>query len=212
MTVDTKLLEKAVGLPGDMSFRDMAKAHSTYQAITARWICDARLLADPSLSPADDILSGGCSFEAFWRTLVYNRDPRDSRHEAPAPPYLALSFGYWFLLAKFLATPSRKWDLAGKYYQTQLLKPLTEPFARAYDDFLGSRDLFVSNKGRIGWAPYGTKAGDKVGQFWGNRIPFIARDADGGHHEYLGSCYFHGLMDGEAWDWTGVDWDYMTFI
>ncbi|KAH4354219.1 hypothetical protein HBH99_257060, partial [Parastagonospora nodorum] len=48
---------------------------SRYETEMVNWLSEIRMLADPTLSATGSIMDG-LSFDAFWRTLLYNRGPR----------------------------------------------------------------------------------------------------------------------------------------
>lgn len=70
-----------------------------------------------------------------------------------------------------------------------------------------NRRLFFTSNGYMGLAPPNIAKGDLVYVFTGGSMPFIIRSAgerkiprDGTHtcFQFLGECYLHGIMDGEA--------------
>lgn len=93
------------------------------------------------------------------------------------------------------------------------LKTRDSGFLRRYNEFadhlhkaIARRKFFVSQKGYMGFAPLGTKPGDRICVLAGGRAPLIVRAApenDGKASDrfvcrLLGDAYVHGLMDGEA--------------
>jgi len=34
--------------------------------------------------------------------------------------------------------------------------------------------------------------------FFGGRVLYVIRSRENGHYEFIGECYVHGVMDGEA--------------
>jgi hypothetical protein len=185
---------------------------SKYETEMVHWLSEIRLLADPALDSKGSIMDGS-SFDAFWRTLIYNRGPRFdySSPNQRADDSLAISFGYWYLWKKFQMARPWKYDLLAWALHDRLLKKLAEPFEEAEDRVQYARDFFVSRLGRIGWVPFRTQVGDQVCALQGMRIPLILR-ARGGRWEVIGACYVHGLMDGELWDLGGLRWVFMNFV
>jgi hypothetical protein len=185
---------------------------SRYEIEMVYWLSEIRMLADPTLSATGSIVDGP-SFDAFWRTLVYNRGPRfdyDSPNQR-ADNALAIAFGYWYLEKKLQM--SRRWedDPITWAIHDRLLKTLAEPFEEAEGKFRHARRFFVSRLGRIGWAPFRTRVGDRVCVFQGMRIPIILRPAED-LWEIIGACYVHELMDGELWDLNDLCWTFMRFM
>ncbi|KAK1753958.1 heterokaryon incompatibility protein-domain-containing protein [Echria macrotheca] len=188
------------------------EAVSQYEAEMVFWLSEIRMLADPTLRPSDSIMSGA-SFEAFWRTLTYNRGPEfnyQSPNEEPAD-WLGISFGYWYLLKKVLMKMRSAQDLlqlAGFY---QILAAFADPFDKAEGRVRDARRFFVSQNGKFGWVPLRARVGDRVCVFRGMRIPVIMRPR-GDRWEFIGACYVHGLMDGEIWGLDGLEWRFMSFL
>jgi hypothetical protein len=185
---------------------------SRYEIEMVYWLSEIRMLADPTLSATGSIVDGP-SFDAFWRTLVYNRGPRfdyDSPNQR-ADSALAIAFGYWYLEKKLQM--SRRWedDPITWAIHDRLLKTLAEPFEEAECKVRHARRFFVSRLGRIGWAPFRTRVGDQVCVFQGMRIPIILRPAED-LWEIIGACYVHELMDGELWDLNDLCWTFMRFM
>jgi hypothetical protein len=70
-----------------------------------------------------------------------------------------------------------------------------------------NRVFFITESGRFGLGPVGTRPGDEVFTLLGGHVPFVLRRVGGdfergGEHEkyqLLGESYVHGVMDGEFW-------------
>jgi len=176
------------------------------------WLSEIRLLADPSLNARGSIMDGQ-SFDAFWRTLVYNRGPRfdDSSPNQCAGKELAAAFGYWYLQKKLQMARRGQNGSANWKLFARILQKMAEPFEEAEGRVRDARNFFVSRCGRIGWVPFRTQIGDKVCFFQGVRIPFVVRQQSD-RWEIIGACYVHGLMDGEIWDQDGLKWTFMRFV
>jgi len=185
---------------------------SKYETQMVYWLSEIRLLADPELDSKGSIMDGS-SFDAFWRTLIYNRGPRFdySSPNRQADDSLAISFGYWYLWKKFQMARRWKDGPPAWAFHDMLLRKLSEPFTEAEDRVQYARNFFVSHLGRIGWVPFRTRAGDQVCVMQGMRIPLILRPR-GDRWEVIGACYVHGLMDGELWDLDGLRWVFMCFV
>ena len=159
---------------------------------------EIRLLADPTLSARGGMMDGS-SFDAFWRTLVYNCEPHfnyDSPNQRPKA-WLGISFGYWYLFKKLHMTKRWQDNPVNWALQCWILEKLAAPFEEAEGRVRRARNFFVSQQGRIGWVPFRTQAGDRVCVFHGMRIPVILR-SQGDRWEFIGACYVHGLMQGQA--------------
>lgn len=170
------------------------------------------ILSDPSLSVGDDVMSGDM-FETFWRAMVYNRTGDSFAEEVVPDSTIGTSFGYWYMFWKLYQT--RRWEHDPDLFfsQLELLQGLKDPFVSVFDQAYGSRSFFVTEGGRIGWAPPTARPGDVIAMFQGNRIPFAARSVeDSDSWEYFGGCYVHGCMDGEIWQLGTAVWEFMTFV
>ena len=75
---------------------------------------------------------------------------------------------------------------------------LTDNYAAAIDKWTSGRVFCATNGRLLGWVPPGTTAGDLVCIFSGTEVPYVLRQDPTGHHQLIGDCYIHGLMDGEA--------------
>jgi hypothetical protein len=198
----------------DMDILEAAETVSQYESEMVYWLSELRILADPALRVPDSIMSGShASFDAFWRTLIYNREPQfhyESPNEKPAH-WLGISFGYWYLLKKLEMKRLWKQNFLQEAIFAGILRTLAEPFDKAEGRVRDSRRFFVSENGRFGWVPLRTNIGDLVCVFRGMRIPVIMRPR-GDRWEFIGACYVHGWMDGEVWDIDGLQWGFMSFV
>jgi hypothetical protein len=152
-------------------------------------------------------------FETFWRTMVYNRTGDSLAEEVVPDSTVGNSFAYWYMSLKLYLT--RRWEHDPElfYLQSELLQDLKEPFVGIFDTAYGYRSFFVTEGGRIGWAPPAAEPGDAIAMFQGNRIPIVARSVgDRGALEYIGGCYLHGCMDGEIWQLNTAEWEFMRFV
>ena len=72
---------------------------------------------------------------------------------------------------------------------------------RAHDTMLKMhRRLLVTNEGHIGMAPGRARKGDVVVVLFGCSVPVLLRslDEEGTSYAFIGECYVHGYMNGEA--------------
>ncbi|OCK73897.1 hypothetical protein K432DRAFT_257846, partial [Lepidopterella palustris CBS 459.81] len=60
------------------------------------------------------------------------------------------------------------------------------------------RKLFSTTNGYIGIGDITLEPGDLACVLLGGRTPFILRPVDHGKYRYIGECYLHGTMLGEA--------------
>jgi hypothetical protein len=147
------------------------EANSQYETEMVYWLSEIRMLADPTCQTPDSIMSGSRdSFDAFWRTLVYNREPQfnyQSPNQKPAD-WLGISFGYWYLGKKLSMKRLWQQNIFQHALFFQLLKTLADPFDKAEGRVRDGRRFFVSENGRFGWVPLRTKVSDRLLRLQGN--------------------------------------------
>ena len=62
-----------------------------------------------------------------------------------------------------------------------------------------SRNILVSQKGRLGMASDKLREGDVIAMLLGGEVPLVLRPSDDdGHYTFVAECYVHGFIDGEA--------------
>lgn len=90
-------------------------------------------------------------------------------------------------------------SLPPRYTQADLDKTLTYSYCVGLKEgYPVGRRFFVSNEGLMGLVPDGVAAGDEICILFGGYTPFVIRRLEGGNYEFIGECYVHGLMNGEA--------------
>ncbi|EON66518.1 hypothetical protein W97_05763 [Coniosporium apollinis CBS 100218] len=121
-------------------------------------------------------------FEAYWRTLLYDRVEDSNGLAVKAPPEYG---GYY---------PEVLRASTGRSLRSASHGLTTAPFI--YDVEAGEQ-FCVTQNGYMGNAPRSTLPGDKICVLYGARVPFVLRE-EGASYRIIGDCYIHGLMDGEA--------------
>jgi len=71
-------------------------------------------------------------------------------------------------------------------------------FARTASIICHSRRFFRTRKGYFGLGPPIMKNGDLCSLFFGAEVPYILRLGEDGTFIFVGECYVHGIMYGEA--------------
>jgi hypothetical protein len=162
-----------------------------YETAMLYWLSEIKLLTDPTLSLREGIMAGS-SFKAFWRTLVYNYEPRfnyDSLNQWPED-CLGNSFGYWYLFKKSHMAKRWQHNLINWAFNCKILETLAAPFEDAERRVRHAWKFFVSQKGRIGWVPFShTGWGPSLRLLWDedSRDPEITGRAMGVHRSLLSS-------------------------
>ena len=97
---------------------------------------------------------------------------------------------------------SARWDSQSFQDFHNVSRPkggLLPAFTREFHRNLNGRLLAVTKKYRIGHIPTWSQPGDTVAFLLGGEVPVILRrDPDDGKYTFVGECYMHGFMDGEA--------------
>ena len=68
----------------------------------------------------------------------------------------------------------------------------------SFGDAVSVRQLGCTERNFWGLVPDTARVGDKVCMFFGGQVLYLLREEDGGRYHFVGECYIHGLMDGEA--------------
>jgi hypothetical protein len=85
-------------------------------------------------------------------------------------------------------TPFRDWSQLPHWVIQSRLKPSVDSQTRA----------FFTEKGMMGQVPPTAQTGDVIAILFGGEVPFVLRPVDGDKFTFIGECYVHGLMYGEA--------------
>ncbi|MCJ1262130.1 hypothetical protein MMC22_002000 [Lobaria immixta] len=72
-------------------------------------------------------------------------------------------------------------------------------FERRIQSTMSGRRLITSEKGYLGIANESVCQGDYICIFLGGRMPVVLRPI-GDTYRFIGECYIHGIMFGQAWD------------
>ena len=131
--------------------------------------------------------------EAFWRTLIADRD-FDMR-----------------------GAPNPSQDFAGRFEAwigKDEGKADDEIYTRPYSDAAIwrciKRSFVTTEKGYLGLAPSRARKGDVLCVLRGGDVPFVLREKENGYWELVGEAYVHGIMDG-SWVRKAVKEDVMEF-
>lgn len=70
-------------------------------------------------------------------------------------------------------------------------------------DLVGYYAACRTSQGYVGLVPNVTTEGDQIVMLQGSNLPFVLRPTQfPGHFQFIGGCYVHGLMKGEAWKYV----------
>lgn len=133
------------------------------------------------LPPERDPYKRTCGrYEAFWRTLVTDRD-----FDYTCSPSLAQDFA-----ARFEAWMGRGGD------KKKGDEAYSQPFNRAVIPYCMHRSFLVTEKGYLGLGRCDVRVDDVVCVLRGGAVPFVLRRGEGGYWRFEGEAYVHGIMDG----------------
>jgi hypothetical protein len=59
------------------------------------------------------------------------------------------------------------------------------------------RRFFETSRGFIGLGPPAACVNDQICVLVGGQVLYVLRTLENGHHEFVGECYVHGMMDGQ---------------
>jgi hypothetical protein len=68
----------------------------------------------------------------------------------------------------------------------------------AFEAGMTRRSIAITKRGYIGAIPQEAQLGDLVCVLFGCSVPVVLRKRIGEEYQFVGECYIHGLMDGEA--------------
>jgi len=129
--------------------------------------------------------------DVLWRTMCWDVD---GEYSCPASSSLRRPFENF-----------RNSLLSGKSAE-EIEPELLSDEAHDFNDIcVHSMPLCITEKGFLGSVPWSAEEGDDIVVFSGGELPFVIRrregegeGEDGEGYRFIGSCYVHGIMHGEA--------------
>ncbi|KAH4056621.1 hypothetical protein HBH64_235610 [Parastagonospora nodorum] len=70
--------------------------------------------------------------------------------------------------------------------------------------FMEGRRVFITSQGRIGIGPDHMEPNDVIAVLFGGKFPLVLRPKENGRWRFIGLCYIHGYMKGEALQGDGA--------
>jgi hypothetical protein len=144
--------------------------------------------------------------EAFWRTLCCDLTPDIPPSRAPE------EYGRGYKLWRKFHDAMREdgtYDFTHEVYKNpEFLKNNwihTSVFVNAVLKFTVGRNMCVTNAGYLGRVPMGSAIEDKICILFGGCVPFVLRESGDGFFKFIGECYIHGIMDGEAMEGQDIE-------
>jgi hypothetical protein len=161
-----------------------------------------RLFVDPS-----PYFTGESVYDAFWRTLVCNREAKG----LTAPDDLGPSHISWistfehsidfldYKLSIYDRPPEDFRCFAYNNYILPMARSSSQRFEAAFTQYAVGRKFFRSVNGVVGWLPMAAQEGDMLCLFQHCFLPFVIRPCPGGY-TLIGEAYMHGVMDEQPED------------
>ncbi|KAE9365154.1 HET-domain-containing protein [Stipitochalara longipes BDJ] len=161
---------------------------------------------------ARQVPEGQTSEEVLWRTLCCDLTPDIPPSRAPQ------SYGGGYKLLRKFHKATREdgsYDFTHEVYKKpEFLKNNWIPssvFVNSVQKFTIARNMCVTAGGYLGRVPRGSEIGDKTCILFGGCVPFVLRDTRDGYFTFIGECYIHGIMDGEAIESAEIEDRYRDF-
>jgi hypothetical protein len=148
---------------------------------------------------AHQVPEGQNSEEVLWRTLCCDLTPNIPPRRAPE----SYAGGYKFLrrLQEVIKEDGSYGFTHQLYKDPEFWQKNLIPgsvFVNSVLKFTIARNMCVTTRGYLGRVPRGSEIGDKICILFGGSVPFVLRDNHDGYFKFIGECYVHGIMDGEA--------------
>lgn len=130
-------------------------------------------------------------FEAYWKTLTCDLT---STYQRTPPDFADLVTRYIELALKGFTDDVQPEAAADMVEAEQCLSV-----------FSMRRRFCTTVHGRFGLVPLGAEAGDVMCIFYGGKVPYLIRPKENGQFVFIGHCYVHGFMDGEALEMGDIE-------
>ena len=154
---------------------------------TSEYVSKGESQSDPKGTSA--YIGGGTITEAYLRTLLTDRVTTGTRIDVHISLILSLKDDPE-------SSPSDEEPFLDDEKQGFLIPSY---YNRAMEQSVSNRRLMISSKGYIGLAPHESQHDDIICILFGCSVPIVLRKVDE-HYVYIGECYVHGIMDGQAID------------
>ncbi|CAG8953817.1 hypothetical protein HYFRA_00006709 [Hymenoscyphus fraxineus] len=192
----TKALDPLVQSP----VRHMPQGYTMH--IPKQW----REAAMYSANTIDNKVHHGKRFDAFWRTLVADRNNYISAHELHVSSFsdfeeiFSLEGGRYIKQA--LSPAPQEWASEAEAWiepDMTFFVDSRSAFLRKLSSSIPNRRFIITEKS-MGLAPEESRVGDLVCVLLGCSVPVILRPVKGssGLYNFVGEAYVHGMMDGQA--------------
>ena len=139
------------------------------------------------------------SFEDFWRTIVADRGPAGVSIPAWYAAACTQALQWYNEGANFLNIPDvrHNWEKTPEIMKEFLKRVEAVIWGRTFFEMHPTVGSKISYK-CFGLGPDDSKVGDLVCVLFGCSVPVVLRRTAPDDYEFIGECYVHGIMDGEA--------------
>ncbi|KAH7076793.1 heterokaryon incompatibility protein-domain-containing protein [Paraphoma chrysanthemicola] len=141
--------------------------------------------------------TGETVMEAFNRTIMADIGRKDVNRSGQYSRGMSLDWGFVKRTLDTLAPEERQLQ------SWMLIDTKAATFGRR---------LFRTRRGLLGLGPAAAEIGDEVCVFSGGQVLYVVRKQNSDEHEFMGECYVHGMMDGEACEEPGFDLKEMVLV
>lgn len=142
---------------------------------------------------ADQYPTGENIDTVFWKTLVCDTGPDRG-------VVLDEYFTHFKAFTTYISTLNSSDHSFLNYSIVNQHKHSATKFMIRFTDAAADRQFCITERGFIGWVPAGTQPGDLICIFYGGKYPYVLRPAGETYYSFIGECYVHGVMHGEALD------------
>lgn len=181
---------------------------ATFSAIWRSLVSDVRYYPNSSFERAPEAMGGLFVKKCQnWENVFMNRDHESYQPDKETHPDISI-FEVWY-------QQNRLWKVGGRSVQQWAFEcfeaaqsvdddvVLNASFERTMKKKILGRRLITTNKGYIGLAPMASKRRDIICVLFGCSTPVVLRPLEEGGYRFMGECYVHGIMEGEAMTMLG---------
>jgi Heterokaryon incompatibility protein (HET) len=176
---------------------------ATFSAIWRSLICDAGYRSPGSLKPSPKVMGRVFAQKCIkWEHDFGVKGHPQRQSENEIHPVI-VNFALWYQQNRLMHVAGRsirEWAMGnfepGQDDDTD--KKLGYYFEQWMKKWIQKRNFIRTATGYIGLAPELSSRGDKVCVLFGCSTPVILRPLADGYYQFIGECYIHGIMDGEA--------------
>lgn len=149
--------------------------------------------------------TGESSLKAFSFTLVadttLNKTPasKDPLHNADFAAYISTLQGKWEIFRDMIQNLLSDGDMEQGLFLNDVPQGKRIRYGHAADNAMSGRSFCITEAGWMGLCPPTAREGDLICLLFGGSVLYVIR-RERRHSTFVGDCYFHGRMDGSAYD------------